>query len=103
MHRNETVVTPIVGRIAESLFNRKLAIAGECLVDEGGDHLLASEIEASAIHHQDPESMQWLEEGDGPGYYISALVDGVEYAVRAFISLVWRGLTMPPDWRHGYG
>ncbi|KAF9469258.1 hypothetical protein BDZ94DRAFT_1244081 [Collybia nuda] len=78
-HRNLTVVTPIVSRIAKNLFKGSLEVAGVTDFNEK-DEDVAAEIDNTQSHHSDPESMQWIDENNGDGY-VGVIMDGVTYLV----------------------
>ena len=91
-HRNNTVVTPLVGRIAATVFDRVLSVAGQLEADPT--------IEDSAVHfveelehHNDPESIEWLEPTSVDGLYQSVKMDGVIYSVSMQSSSVGDVLT----------
>jgi DNA (cytosine-5)-methyltransferase 1 len=77
-HRNPTVVTPLVSNIAAMLFERTLRVAGQLEHDDAetdtGDF-------DDFMHHDDPESIEWLEPAEVEGYYESVNMDGVMYSV----------------------
>jgi DNA (cytosine-5)-methyltransferase 1 len=78
-HRNPTVVTPLVSNIAAMLFERTLRVAGQLEHDDIEDDA-ASDID-DFMHHDDPESIDWLEPAEAAGYYKSVDMDGVTYSV----------------------
>lgn len=85
-HRNQTVVTPVVGRISGNVYNgHQLAVAGELDSNED-DHLKnVTFVSETPTHKFDPESIEWgniVHEEDGTTYFESAILDGVEYTVR---------------------
>lgn len=85
-HRNKTVTTPVVGRVAQRLFEN-IKVAGK-LVDE--DMHISDEAprHPSIIHAANPNSVQWLDPvDDHPGFYDSVLVDEVKYSVSFFLLL----------------
>lgn len=88
-HRNETVVTPIVKRIAKHLFTRHLDVAGEKPIEEIEEGL-ATEIDEIQAHHLDPKSMVWgdlvFKDEDGISYYGDITMDEVTYSVSTFAS-----------------
>ena len=82
-HRNKTVVTPTVGRIAEVFFSKNIKISGnslsECIeIDKNASG------NVSIVHLANPDTVKWLEPAAHPGYYLSVLVDGVTYSVRNY-------------------
>jgi len=79
-HRNPTVVTPLVACIAKTLFERTLSVAGQLQKDDVEDDV-ASDVGIDYMHHDDPESMVWLEPTRVEGYYQSIDMDGVIYSV----------------------
>jgi DNA (cytosine-5)-methyltransferase 1 len=78
-HRNPTVVTPLVSTIAAMLFERTLRVAGQLERDDTEDD--ADDSFDDFMHHDDPESIEWLEPAGAEGYYDSVDMDGVIYSV----------------------
>jgi DNA (cytosine-5)-methyltransferase 1 len=78
-HRNKTVTTPVVGRVAQRLFEN-IQVAGQFRdqdmdSDDGPHH-------PPIIHVANPNSVQWKDPiHDHPGFYESVLVDGTKYSV----------------------
>jgi DNA (cytosine-5)-methyltransferase 1 len=83
-HRNETVVTPVVARIAKSLFERALEVAGQSRFDEIDDDV-AMEIDDVQTHHSDPKNMQWGERVFEDKFYDTVIMDGVVYSVSVLL------------------
>lgn len=84
-HRNQTVVTPRVGKIAQGLFELTLRVAGQASPEpEDDENGLIRAIENTKAHHTDPSSMKWLGKTHQVGYYISVSMDGVTYSVRIY-------------------
>lgn len=79
-HRNDTVVTPLVGRVAATFFDRVLSVAGQLEADPTTEDSAAHLVEALE-HHSDPESIEWLESASVDGFYQSVEMDGVTYSV----------------------
>lgn len=79
-HRNKTVVTPTVGRIAEIFFSKNIKISGNILSDCVETEKNASGI-VPIVHLTNPNTVKWLEPAAYPGHYLSVLVDGVRYSV----------------------
>lgn len=79
-HRNPTVVTPLVSCIAKTLFERTLSVAGQLEKDDI-ENDVASDIGVDYMHHDDPDSIEWVEPADVDGYYLSVDMDGVVYSV----------------------
>ncbi|KAL4067750.1 hypothetical protein V8B97DRAFT_1915370 [Scleroderma yunnanense] len=79
-HRNKTVVTPTVGRIAEIFFSKNIKVSGNGFSDYLETDNGASGT-ASIVHHANPNAVKWLKPAAYPGYYLSVLVDGVTYSV----------------------
>lgn len=79
-HRNNTVVTPLVGRIAATVFDRVLSVAGQLEAGPKTEDSAVHLIEALE-HHNDPESIEWLEPTSINGSYQSVMMDGVIYSV----------------------
>ncbi|KAF8643762.1 hypothetical protein AX16_008781 [Volvariella volvacea WC 439] len=80
-HRNNTVVTPIVSRIAQGLFRPQLEVAG-ATSEELADQRLVHILDDVKAHHMDPESMKWGQPiAKGSGYYYSIIMDGVVYEI----------------------
>ncbi|KAF5380878.1 hypothetical protein D9615_004125 [Tricholomella constricta] len=77
-HRNMTVVTPIVSRIARHLFKGSLEVAGTSAFDDAD---VAAEIDNVQAHHNDPASMKWGSNDLEGQSYASVIMDGVEYCV----------------------
>jgi DNA (cytosine-5)-methyltransferase 1 len=82
-HRNPTVVTPLVSSIAAMLFKRTLLVAGQLEQDDAEDDA-ASDFDGF-MHHDDPESIEWLQPTEVEGYYESVDMDGVKYSVRFYV------------------
>lgn len=111
-HRNETVVTPIVARIAKSLFERALEVAGQSRFDEIDDDV-AMEIDDVQAHHLNPKNMQWGEREFEDKSYDTVIMDGVTYSVRIlFLFINVKGLILTgvfclkcclQGWRSRYG
>jgi DNA (cytosine-5)-methyltransferase 1 len=81
-HRNLTVVTPRVGRIAQRLFEQTLKVAGNLPIeDDAVEDGLTRAIDEARAHHLNPLSMKWLENSNHKGYYKSVVMDGVVYTV----------------------
>ena len=79
-HRNDTVVTPFVGRIAATVFDRVLSVAGQLEADPTIEDSAVHFVEALE-HHNDPESIEWLGPASVDGLYQSVEMDGVIYSV----------------------
>ncbi|GLB34766.1 putative cytosine specific DNA methyltransferase replication foci [Lyophyllum shimeji] len=78
-HRNTTVVTPVVSRIAKYLFKGSLEVAGSFAMDDAD---VATEMDQIQVHHADPASMIWGHDDPEEGmYFRSVIMDGVEYFV----------------------
>lgn len=85
-HRNKTVATPVVGRVAQRLFEN-IKVAGK-LMEE--DMHVSDDVPRHPyiIHAANPNSVQWLDPvDDRPGFYGSVLVDEVKYSVSYFLLL----------------
>lgn len=83
-HKNDTVVTPRVGVIAEDLFQQTLHMAGSSIVDPPGPFPQNRMI--TRAHHHNPESIQWvLSSETHPHFYNSVIIDGVQYNVSMYI------------------
>ncbi|KAF4603394.1 hypothetical protein EYR38_003807 [Pleurotus pulmonarius] len=84
-HRNQTVVTPIVGRISGNVYNgHQLTIAGELDSNEDDHPKNVTFASETPTHKFDPESIEWgnvVHEEDGTTYFESAFLDGVEYTI----------------------
>lgn len=94
LHRNRTVVTPTVARIANGLFGA-LCVAGQSSVEEM--KLTTPETSFSgAVESDDEPSITWLSEPTDSGVYNSVLIDEVVYNVSS-LSIRWNILLM------GYG
>lgn len=77
-----TVITPIVGGVAEQLFNNPFRVVGE--PQEAQD--VAEEIADVKEHNEDPTSIVWgSPAAKNSNYYTSVRIDGVEYEA----SSVW--------------
>ncbi|KAG1798810.1 hypothetical protein EV424DRAFT_1440198 [Suillus variegatus] len=86
-HRNKTVATPVVGRVAQRLFEN-IKVAGK-LMNE--DMHVSDDVprHPSIIHAANPNSVQWLDPvDDRPGFYGSVLVDEVKYSVGDAVMIV---------------
>jgi hypothetical protein len=79
-HRNPTVVTPLVSNIAVMFFKHTLRVAGQLDSDDADDD--ATGDFDNFIHHDDPESIVWMEPAEVKGYYESVDMDGKRYSVR---------------------
>lgn len=78
-HRNKTVTTPVVGRVAQRLFENIMVTGQSQDQDMESDDALHH---PSIIHVANPDSVQWLNPVHGhPGFYESVLVDGAKYSV----------------------
>lgn len=77
MRRATTVVTPIVGSIAEKLYRNRMEVAGTL---EKDDTPLREVEENIKSHYDNPESIVW---GDriAKRHYATVHLDGVEYQV----------------------
>ena len=73
-----TVVTPKVASIAEGLFSQTLHVVDLMLDPE---RVLTPTSAAYKVHHSDPVSMTWGEEGPGEHWYKSVIIDGTTYSV----------------------
>jgi DNA (cytosine-5)-methyltransferase 1 len=79
-----TVVTPIIGRVAEQLFNHAFQIVGEQQEHQG--HEVAEEIEIVKEHHEDPMSVIWgAPATKNEQFFTCVYIDGVKYQVNNFI------------------
>lgn len=75
-----TVITPIVGQIAEQLFNNPFRVVGE----PQEAHDVAEEIADVKEHNENPTSIIWgMPAANNHNYYISVKIDGVEYQASA--------------------
>lgn len=73
-----TVITPVVGKIANQLFNNSFRVVGEPREAEE----VAEAIAGVREHHEDPTSIVWNEPSSGhDNYYQSVIIDGVKYEV----------------------
>ncbi|KAG1840440.1 hypothetical protein F4604DRAFT_1690777 [Suillus subluteus] len=79
-HRNETVTTPVVGRVTQMLFEN-IKVVGRPMnkdVDMLNDLLQ----QPSIVHVANLNSVQWQNAvDDHPGFYHSVLVDNIKYSV----------------------
>ncbi|KAF9246401.1 hypothetical protein BU15DRAFT_70495 [Melanogaster broomeanus] len=82
-HRNPTVVTTVVGRVAKLLFEQNIKVAGMPMAEdiEMDEPEPVHGNRAPIVHLANPESVKWGKSADHPGYYQSVLVDGVVYSV----------------------
>ncbi|KAF9495862.1 S-adenosyl-L-methionine-dependent methyltransferase [Pleurotus eryngii] len=84
-HRNQTVVTPIVGRISRNVYNgHQLVVAGELDSNEDDHQKNVTFASETPTHKFDPESIEWgniVHKEDGTTYFESAILDGVEYTI----------------------
>ncbi|KAG2063855.1 S-adenosyl-L-methionine-dependent methyltransferase [Suillus decipiens] len=86
-HRNKTVTTPVVGRVAQRLFEN-IKVTGK-LRDEDMHTSDDAPRHPSIIHATNPDSVQWLDPvDDHPGFYYSVLVDEVKYSVGDAVMVV---------------
>ncbi|KAG2037322.1 S-adenosyl-L-methionine-dependent methyltransferase [Suillus americanus] len=86
-HRNKTVTTPVVGRVAQRLFEN-IKVAGK-LMDEDMHISDDAPRHPFIIHAANPNSVQWLDPvDDHPGFYGSVLVDEVKYSVGDAVMVV---------------
>ncbi|OJA16031.1 hypothetical protein AZE42_04288 [Rhizopogon vesiculosus] len=85
-HRNKTVTTAVVGRVAQRLFENIMVtgeIPDEDMESDDGPH------HPSIIHVANPNSVRWLDPVRGhPGFYDSVAVDGAEYSVGDAVMVV---------------
>ncbi|KAK0196767.1 S-adenosyl-L-methionine-dependent methyltransferase [Armillaria mellea] len=89
MSRATTVVTPIVGSIAEKLYRNRMEVAGTL---EKDDTPLRDVEENVQSHYDNPESIVWGERIERH-HYATVHLDGVEYQVGDVV------MVMPPkDW-----
>jgi hypothetical protein len=82
-HRTQTVITPIVSRIATNLFKRSMEVTGtishEIIDEEVVEHIRKVE----KAHHSNPKSMKWGPDPPVDGkWYASIEMDGIVYKVR---------------------
>ncbi|KAF9227783.1 S-adenosyl-L-methionine-dependent methyltransferase [Gyrodon lividus] len=82
-HRNSTVVTTVVGRVAKLLFEQNIKVAGKLIAEniEMDEPESVQANHASIVHVANPVSVKWGKPAAHPGYYHSVLVDGVVYSV----------------------
>ncbi|KAG2124322.1 hypothetical protein BD769DRAFT_1388857 [Suillus cothurnatus] len=86
-HRNKTVTTPAVGRVAQRLFE-EIKVARK-LMDEDMHILDDVPRNPSIIHAANPNSVQWLDSVDDHlGFYGSVLMDAVKSEMLPW--LYWR-------------
>ncbi|KAJ6597262.1 S-adenosyl-L-methionine-dependent methyltransferase [Mycena vulgaris] len=77
---SETFLMPTIGRIVLKHLISPVSVVGAEL-DQVNDNLV-TELEDIQEHHEDPESMHWVEGlDDHAGYYSSVIMDGVTYQV----------------------
>lgn len=89
MRRATTVVTPIVGLIAEKLYRNRMEVAGTL---EKDDTPLREVEENVKSHYDNPESIVWGERIE-KHHYATVHLDGVEYQAGDVV------MVMPPkDW-----
>jgi DNA (cytosine-5)-methyltransferase 1 len=82
-----TVVTPIIGRVAEQLFNHAFQVVGEQQEQESDE--VAEEIEIVKEHNEDPMSIIWgAPATKNKQFFTSVEIDGVEYQVSNFIYIL---------------
>ena len=84
-HRNQTVVTPRVGKISQRLFEQTLIkVAGRFSPEEDrlGDAGLTRAIDEAKAHHLNPLITKWSNPTGHEGFYSAVVMDGVEYNVR---------------------
>lgn len=83
-HRNQTVVTPKVGKVAAKLFERTLQVAGQSLLENheaDDEEELNRAIQDTRAHNANPESVRWGERSGHDDYYTSIIMDDVTYSV----------------------
>jgi hypothetical protein len=95
LHRNRTVVTAIVARVAKGLF-RALCVAGE--PSEEHTKRTMSTPFSGILESEDEPSILWHCEPTDSGVYKSALIDGVVYNVATFSIL--RSISLIIDGRY---
>jgi DNA (cytosine-5)-methyltransferase 1 len=83
-HRNLTVVTPVVSRIAKNLFKGSLEVAGSNSFNDK-DEDVAAEIDNIQSHHSDPESMRWVRKNHN---CLHVIMDGVTYSVSILVQIM---------------
>ncbi len=97
-HKNETVVTPRVGEIAEDLFQQTLHMAGVPLDSA------ASPIKQKLTtrpHFSNPVQLQWVMSSEtAPGFYGSVIIDGVQYSVSGMSLIIIKLRLILLDWRY---
>ncbi|KAG1724751.1 S-adenosyl-L-methionine-dependent methyltransferase [Suillus paluster] len=86
-HRNKTVTTPVVGRVAQRLFEN-IQVSGRS-INQDMDMSDDAPRHAPIIHVANPNSVQWLDPvDDHPDFYNSVLVDNVKYSVGDAVMVV---------------
>lgn len=79
-HRNQTVVTPVVARVTELLFEQNIKLANIPAQDDVD--MDAPQPGPSLVHLANPDSVKWGLPTEHLGYYQSVCVDGAVYSVR---------------------
>ena len=85
-HRNMTVITPTIAKIAKSLFSQQMIIVGRHLKrntdDEVGTECTDDDRTPSPFVHSASPNIRWGKPLLGyPGYYKSVFLDEIEYRV----------------------
>ncbi|KAL6300510.1 S-adenosyl-L-methionine-dependent methyltransferase [Sparassis latifolia] len=79
LHRNKTVVTPAVARIAHKLFVQTLRIAGESLQNDTAEDVSVATAEMH-VHSTDPALIEWEKESQTvPNHFQRVRIDGALY------------------------
>lgn len=82
LHRNPTIVTPAVARIARGLFVQTLQIAGRSLKEAGLEDEDPVDAEPDQTHYTDPIRIEWVRDSRiAPHHYKSVIIDGAKYSV----------------------
>lgn len=80
-HKNETIVTARVEKIAGELFQRTLKLAGK---SPSKSHILSASCKTARTqaHLKNPNKIHWVKSSEtAPNFYTSVLIDNVKYNV----------------------
>ncbi|KAG9318606.1 hypothetical protein JVU11DRAFT_699 [Chiua virens] len=82
-HRNQTVVTAVVARVAKLLFEQNIKLANASDQDDVDMDELDGprSMHPSLVHLSNPDSVKWGVPAEHSGYYQSVCVDGVVYSI----------------------
>jgi DNA (cytosine-5)-methyltransferase 1 len=100
-HRNQTVVTTVVARVSNLLFEQNIKLANIPAQDDVD--IDPPQPGPSLVHLANPNSVKWGLPTEHLGYYQSVCVDSVVYSVRLSVPSrpLWFILLL--DWRYRHG